>query len=53
MEAVNVIGIRHHRDMQYLCIMVNPDDEDGMRIPETGAYTAMGDYEGAIDNGGV
>ena len=39
--------------MMYLCIMVDPDDEDGMRIPETAAYTAMGDYEGAVDGRGV
>ena len=31
----------------YLCIVVDPDDEDGMRIPETAAYTAMGAYMGA------
>ena len=31
----------------YLCIVVDPEDEDGMRIPETAAYTAMGSYEGA------
>ena len=40
-------------DMMYLCIAVDPADEDGMRIPETVAYTAMGDYakidDGAID----
>ena len=32
----------------YLCIMVDPEDEDGMRIPETVAYTAMGAYTGAV-----
>ena len=35
--------------LQYLCIMVDTS-EDGMRIPETVAYTAMGDYA-KIDNG--
>ena len=39
-------------DVQYLCIMVDTS-EDGMRIPETVAYTAMGDYakitDGAFD----
>ena len=38
--------------MQYLCIMVDTS-EDGMRIPDTVAYTAMGDYatieDGAFD----
>ena len=38
--------------VQYLCIMVDTS-EDGMRIPETAAYTAMGDYakiaDGAFD----
>ena len=32
----------------YLCIVVDPDDEDGMKIPETDAYTAMGDYVSAV-----
>ena len=55
-EAVNVT----HADnpltaTRYLCIMVQGEDdtsEDGMdapRIPETGAYTAMGSYTGIED----
>ena len=38
--------------MTYLCIMVQGDDADDMvapRIPNTGAYTAMGSYK-ALDN---
>ena len=34
----------------FLCIAVTPEDVDGMRIPETVAYTAMGDYEGVPDD---
>jgi hypothetical protein len=50
--AVNVTVFT---DAQYLCIMVQGEDdesEDGMdapRIPATGAYTAMGSYTGIGD----
>ena len=47
--GVNAQNVVAFSAMMYLCIMVNPDDEDGMRIPETVAYTTMGDYEGAVD----
>jgi hypothetical protein len=47
--GVNPQHVSEFEEMMYLCIAVDPDDEDGMRIPETGAYTAMGDYEGAVD----
>ena len=49
--AVNVTAFD---DARHLCIMVQGDDdesEDGMdapRIPETGAYTAMGSYTGIV-----
>ena len=33
----------------YVCIMVDPEAEDAMRIPATRAYTAMGDYMGIAD----
>ena len=42
--GANKLNVTEFADMQYLCIMVDPTDEDGMRIPETVAYTAMGDY---------
>ena len=48
--GVNAQNVAAFEDMTYLCIMVDPEDEDGMRIPETAAYTAMGDYEGAVEN---
>jgi hypothetical protein len=48
--GVNPQHVSEFEEMMYLCIAVDPDDEDGMRIPETGAYTAMGDYEGAEDD---
>lgn len=31
---------------QFLCIMVDPEADDAMRIPATSAYTAMGSYMG-------
>ena len=48
-EAVDVMDFA---TTQYLCIMVDPDDEEGMRIPETSAYTAMGDYM-TIEDGAI
>ena len=47
--GVNPQNVTDFANMMYLCIMVNPADEDGMRIPETAAYTAMGDYEGVLE----
>jgi hypothetical protein len=51
--GVETQNVTAFAEMMYLCIMVNPADEDGMRIPETAAYTAMGDYakitDGAFD----
>ena len=44
--AVNVTEF----DMpQHLCIMVDPDAEEPMRIEATTAYTAMGSYKGIAD----
>ncbi len=34
---------------QYLCIMIDPEAEDAMRIPATSAYTAMGSYQKIAD----
>jgi len=34
---------------QTLCVMVDPEAEDPMRIPATSAYTAMGSYTGIAD----
>ena len=48
--GVNAQHVAAFANMMYLCIAVDPDDEDGMRIPETVAYRAMGDYEGAVEN---
>ena len=48
--TTNPQNVAEFAEMMYLCIMVDPDDEDGMRIPETGVYTAMGDYEGAVED---
>ena len=51
--GVETQNVTAFAEMMYLCIMVDPADEDGMRIPETAAYTAMGDYakieDGAFD----
>ena len=48
--GVNVQDVTAFAAATSLCIMVDPDDEDGMRIPETGAYTVMGDYAKANDD---
>ena len=48
-RAVNVTDLA---TTQYLCIMVDSSDEDGLRIEETVAYTAMGTY-GKLDAGAI
>ena len=42
--GVRSVNVVEFATMQYLCIMVNPDEEDALRIEETGPYTAMGTY---------
>ena len=41
-EAVNVEDLDDAPE--FLCIMVDPTADNAMRIPSTGAYTAMGSY---------
>ena len=52
--GVNPQNVTAFAAQEYLCIMVDPAAEDGMRIPETAAYTAMGVYkritDGAFDS---
>ena len=47
---VDEVNVTAFATMQYICIMVDPTDEEGMRIPETVAYTAMGDYAKVNDD---
>ena len=45
MGTTTALNVTAFTAAQYLCIMIDPEAEDAMRIPATSAYTAMGSYQ--------
>ena len=49
MGTTTALNVTAFTAAQYLCIMIDPEAEDAMRIPATSAYTAMGSYQKIAD----
>ena len=47
--TTSAVDVSDFATPQTLCVMVDPEAEDPMRIPATKAYTAMGSYMGITD----